>query len=564
MQLNEDLIKKNLVEQNYITQEDLKKAEEFAKEYKTSFSDYLFSENLLSEDLYGQAIAEHLGVKYVNLKKQKIDEDVLLLIPELVAKTKKVIAFERSEKGVKVAMNDPQDIETLGLIEKRVHQNVIPYFTTIEQLEEAFTIYKGSLKEEFKGVLRKLKNEELSREEKDSMIITVLDLLLRYAHQNKASDIHIDAHVKKAVVRYRIDGILHDVLELPKNLYEYILTRIKILSKMRTDEHRAAQDGKMRFETSEGKIDVRVSVVPVTQGETTVMRLLSARSRKFSLVDLGLQERDLKKVKRAIKHPHGMVLVTGPTGSGKTTTLYAVLKIVNKREINIATIEDPVEYDIEGVSQIQVNTKTNLTFAKGLRSIVRQDPDIIMVGEIRDEETAGIAVNSALTGHLVLSTLHTNDAATTLPRLLDMEVEPFLVASTVNVVIAQRLVRKICTKCRASVKLSAEQKKFIKSHEVVKKMMQGRKGKKVSDITLYHGAGCPVCSGTGYTGRVGIFEILEMDDEIRELVLKRASSDEITELAKKKGMSTMLEDGMDKVFKGITTIEEVLRMASDD
>jgi type II secretory ATPase GspE/PulE/Tfp pilus assembly ATPase PilB-like protein len=388
----------------------------------------------------------------------------------------------------------------------------------------------------------------------------MVNLLLQYGYDSKASDIHIEPYEKKILVRFRIDGVMHDVLDIPKEFLDLILTRIKILARLRTDEHRTSQDGKLRFKSDGERVDVRVSIIPITQGENVVMRLLSAKNRQFTLKDLGLGKNDMKKVNRSIKHPHGMILVTGPTGSGKTTTLYAVLRMLNRRDIHISTIEDPVEYDIEGVSQIQVNMKTDLSFAKGLRSLVRQDPDIIMVGEIRDEETAGIAVNSALTGHLVLSTLHTNDAATTLPRLLDMDIEPFLVSSTVNVAIAQRLIRKICNKCKVSYTLNAEEVKILDANSAVKEICKIKGYTDLKKMRLYKGKGCKVCGETGYHGRIGVFEILEMTEEIKQLIVKRATSDEILTLAKKQGMTTMLEDGIEKVLNGDTSIEEVLRV----
>jgi len=307
------------------------------------------------------------------------------------------------------------------------------------------------------------------------------------------------------------------------------------------------------------KVDVRVSIVPVTEGENVVMRLLSAKSRQYNLADLGLSDKDRAKIESAIEKPHGMILVTGPTGSGKTTTVYAMLKILNTRDVHISTIEDPVEYEIEGTSQIQVNSVTNLTFAKGLRAIVRQDPDIIMVGEIRDEETADIAVNSAMTGHLVLSTLHANDAATTLPRLLDMKIEPFLVASTVNIIIAQRLIRKICEKCRLSYEFSDEEKRMLGAHPHLAAMLEP----KMSGARLYRGKGCQVCANTGFLGRIGIFEILEMSESIKELVARRATSSEIMEAARKEGMISMLEDGVTKVLAGATTLLEVIRATKE-
>ncbi len=385
-------------------------------------------------------------------------------------------------------------------------------------------------------------------------------MLLQYGYENKASDIHIEPYEDKILVRFRVDGVLHDVLSIDKKMHDLILTRIKILSRMRTDEHRSAQDGKIRHRMGKEKVDIRVSIIPITEGEKVVMRLLSSKNRQFNLIDLGFSDSDFKKVKKAVKNPHGMILATGPTGSGKTTTLYAILKILNKRTVNIATIEDPVEYDMEGVNQIQVNEKTDLTFAKGLRSIVRQDPDIIMVGEIRDEETAGIAVNSALTGHLVLSTLHTNDAATTLPRLLDMDIEPFLVASTVNIIVAQRLVRKICQTCRGSYTLTLKELKLIEGIKEIKEAYKDKGYKNVKKLNFYKGAGCKVCGNTGYHGRIGIYEVLEMNEDIKDSILRRASSDEITKLAKKNGMKTMLEEGVEKILNGETTIEEVFRV----
>ena len=420
--------------------------------------------------------------------------------------------------------------------------------------------YKVGIGDAFQVMLNTLKDTTLSREERDEATVEMVDQLFQYGYQNRVSDIHVEPFEKKILVRFRIDGVMHDVLDLPSEVFELVVTRIKILAKLRTDEHRAAQDGKLRFATKKEKVDVRVSIVPTSHGENIVMRLLSSNSRQFSLANLGLSGNDLEKVKKVIQDPHGMILVTGPTGSGKTTTLYGVLKILNRREVNIATIEDPVEYDIEGVTQIQVNKRTDLTFAKGLRSLVRQDPDIIMVGEIRDEETAGIAVNSALTGHLVLSTLHTNDAATTMPRLLDMGVEPFLIASTVNVAIAQRLVRKICEKCRASYMLSEEEAQLIQETSTLMAACKNKVGEDLNSLRLYKGSGCKVCGDTGYSGRIGIFEVLEMQDNIKELILSRASSDDILMQAKENGMQTMMEDGMQKVFNGITTLSEVLRV----
>lgn len=556
--MNDDSIINLLLQSNYITEEDLDLAKKYSAEEEGTVLDYFFNKGLLSKTIMGQALAEHYKVLFVDLEKEKIDVEALFLIPELVARSKGVIAFAIDKNNLKLGMTDPSNLEIRHLIEKKTGYKVIPYFITDKDLESSLKFYKGSLSDEIGDILERMKDINLSREERDGAIVEMVDVLFEYAYQNKASDVHLEPYRDNMVVRFRIDGVMHEVLELPKEFHTLILSRIKILAKMRTDEHNSAQDGKLRFQSGKDKVDVRVSIVPIVEGENVVMRLLAAKSRQFDLTDLGFSDKYFKKIKNIIKKPHGMILVTGPTGSGKSTTLYAFLKILNKKEIHISTIEDPVEYDMEGVSQIQVNPKTNLTFAKGLRAIVRQDPDIIMVGEIRDSETAGIAINSALTGHLVLSTLHTNDAATTLPRLIDMDIEPFLVSSTVNVIIAQRLVRKICERCRRSMDLEIKDLKDKVPERIIKKIAKDKK-----KLRAYQGEGCKSCNATGYRGRAGIFEILEVTDEIRALVNRRASSDELLKLAIKEGMETMLEDGINKALNGVTTFDEVLRVTRE-
>jgi general secretion pathway protein E len=345
------------------------------------------------------------------------------------------------------------------------------------------------------------------------------------------------------------------MLVLPVALHDQIITRIKVLSRLRTDEHLSPQDGKMRIKLDEEDLDIRVSIVPIAEGEKVVLRLLASHYRQFSLLDLGMNQKDLQKIENAFHKSYGMILSTGPTGSGKSTSIYSILKIINTRDKNITTIEDPIEYRLKGINQIQVNPKTNLTFASGLRSILRQDPNVIFVGEIRDSETAGIAVNAALTGHLVLSTLHTNDAATALPRLTDMKIEPFLVASTVNIIVAQRLVRKICEMCRSSQTMKRED--LIKQlPEVIIEKHFGME----ESIRVYQGQGCKICHATGYVGRLGVFEILEVTKEIKKLITEKHDSDVIMRKAIEEGMTTMLDDGLDKVIRGLTTFEEVLRV----
>ena len=386
-------------------------------------------------------------------------------------------------------------------------------------------------------------------------VIRLVECLVSCAHAARASDIHLDPEGAALKVRFRVDGVLRDAEMIPPQFRDEVISRLKILSGLRTDEHQAPQDGRFRVDTGLGQIDVRVSIVPTYYGENAVMRLLAEQSGDYSLEVLGFTQENIKKLQRAIQKTHGMILLTGPTGSGKTTTLYTLIKMLNTKERSIITIEDPVEYSIHGINQIQVNARTGLTFAQGLRSILRQDPNIIMVGEVRDAETAGLAVNAALTGHLVLSTLHTNDAPTALPRLLDMKVEPFLISSTVNLVVSQRLVRRICEHCKEKIEISAAALKSLS--EVVSASVLAVKP------TFYAGKGCDACAGTGYHGRVGIHEVIELDQPVRESVLRKSSSAELRTIALERGMTSMLQDGFEKAKLGLTTIEEVLRTAHE-
>lgn len=519
----------------------------------------LVDHDLIKDEQLGKLLAESLNSRFLDIAQEKVEPEVLMMIPEMVAREFGAVALSKSESGVKVGMVDPNNVEARHAIEKRLGESINIFYITPRGLKEALQNYRGGIKDELLALVAKL-STTLTKDEQNEVAVKTVDAILQYGYQSRASDIHLEPSREKILLRFRIDGVMHDMLTLPVALEETLVSRIKVMARLRIDEHMTAQDGKLQFASQNNPIDVRVSILPVTTGENVVMRILSEESRRFTLTDLGLREGDMAKVKSAIDNPHGMILVTGPTGSGKTTTVYAVMKILNTREVHISTIEDPVEYEIKGVSQIQVNTKANLTFASGLRSIVRQDPDIIMVGEIRDEETASIAVNSAMTGHLVLSTLHANDAPTTLPRLLDMKVEPFLVASTVNVVIAQRLVRKICSRCRESYEISDEEKRLIDHDEHLKKIFVGNGYKKLEGITFYKGAGCDVCNHTGFNGRMGIFEVLEMTEKIKELVVARASSGEVLKVAESEGMTTMLEDGITKALDGTTTLQEVLRV----
>ncbi|MFH2063189.1 MAG: GspE/PulE family protein [bacterium] len=563
-----------LVGSNLISDRQFNDAVRKSEQAGVGLDECLVNEGVISDLNLGQLIANFLRLDYVNLSRKKIPEEILQIVPEVVARSRGVIAFAKEGGNISLGMTDPDDLEISNFVAKRSGLEVHRFFITPMDFRAAAIRYRVSAEDALRKMLDVLCESGLSKNQKEVGIVDMVDTMLQYAQMNGTSDLHLDPQEESAKLRYRIDGILHDIIDIPRSIADMLVSRIKILAKMRTDEHRAPQDGKLSFVMSshdngvggraKNKIDVRVSVVPTTHGENIVMRLLSSQNRTLTLDDLGLAEGDVEKVHQAIKNPVGMVLVTGPTGSGKTTTLYGVLKILNRREVNIATIEDPVEYSIEGITQIQVNTKTDLTFSNGLRAIVRQDPNIIMVGEIRDHETADIAVNSAMTGHLVLSTLHTNNAATTMPRLLDMGIEPFLIASTINIVLAQRLVRKVCENCRASYIFSDEERLLLEGLPHLHEAMRKRVGEDLSSLRLYRGEGCKVCESTGYSGRLGVFEVLVMSPKVKAAILARASSQEIEDLARAEGMTTMMEDGIEKVIQGVTTIKELLRVAGSE
>ncbi len=390
--------------------------------------------------------------------------------------------------------------------------------------------------------------------------ITLFENIMIYSHGIRASDVHLEPWKDHAIVRIRVDGILHDSFTLPPVIHQELIARLKILTRMRTDEHHGPQDGRFAFTSPLGNVDVRASVLPDTNGEKAVLRLLSSQSHQLSLEELGFNPTDLARVQRAIKKPWGMILATGPTGSGKTTTIYAILEILNKREVNIASIEDPVEFEIPGANQSQVDHVAKLTFATGLRALLRQDPDIIMVGEIRDEETAKIAVNAAMTGHKLLSTLHTNNSATTIPRLIDMNVEPFLISSTFLCAIAQRLLRRVCDACKTTAKLTKEEAGTMLNPVTVDALFGIAK---TDTIPIVKAQGCEACTNTGYKGRIGIYEVLENSPKIQELINRQATSDEIEAQARSEGMTTVAEDGAQKVIAGLTTIEELARVMQE-
>lgn len=558
--LSNEELKKLLEEGGFLSKEQLSIAEKSTQSKEMSLEQALLMHEFISDTNLGQLIATELGLPFVRLSAQHISNEALNLLPKEYAISNKLMVFKVNEQSVQIAVHGLKNNHLLDQLKKKFGDKLQLFYATENDLKQSHNLFKSDSAERIQKHAQNALTKR-GKSDNESEMIELVDELLEYAYISKASDLHIEPSDIESTIRFRIDGVLSDALKLPKELHDHIITRLKIMSHLRTDEHFSAQDGPIKYSFSGEKVDIRLSILPTTFGEKAVMRLLSEKARQFSLEELGLDEADFEKLKQQASKPWGMILVTGPTGSGKTTTLYAIMKILNRRSVNISTIEDPVEYSIAGVNQVQVNRKTELTFAKGLRSLVRQDPDIIMVGEIRDQETAGISINAALTGHLLLSTLHTNDAATALPRLLDMEVEPFLVASTVNMVIAQRLVRRICSKCITSTTVKMEEieaKGLILPDSVKEKIF-----KNGDHAELYKGAGCKVCKNSGYRGRMGVFEILETDGEIRKMILENQSSDVIKEHAVKNGMHSMLDDGINKVLQGKTTLEEILRVVRE-
>lgn len=545
MNLYDPKVKDILLEHNYVDPADMKKAELAAKTGSINPVDYLISKELITRDLVGQAIAESFFVQYADLNSHQPPREQVLRIQESMAKKFRVVIFKETKDEIVVTTDEPTQNELKeGL--KTVFdgtKKITLAYSLPDDINLAFTQYKKTLETRFASIIKGSKK----------VAPEIIDEIINDAVTYRASDIHFEPQENEVIVRFRIDGVLQEAGKIPKEYYENILNRIKIQGHMRTDEHFSAQDGSLRHKREDENVDMRISVVPIIDGEKIAIRLLSEYVRGFTLGDLGLSEEHQKKLMRAAQKPFGMILVTGPTGSGKTTTLYSLVKAFNTPEKNITTIEDPIEYKMVGVNQIQVNVQTNLTFSEGLRSIVRQDPDIILVGEIRDNETADIAVNAALTGHLLFSTFHANDAATAIPRLFDMHIEPFLLASTLEVIFAQRLVRKICESCRYSVHVGKE------DLEDVSKNISGYFPEKT---TLYKGKGCSVCNFTGYKGRTGIFEFIEITPEIKDLIMKNPSTQEIWSLARSQGSKSLFEDGIEKVKGGMTTIEELLRVSS--
>ncbi len=584
MRIDDTRLKSFIADEKRLSQKELDRAEAEAKKSGKSLEEVILNLGLMPETELRKLEAYIFGIPFVDLTKETIDPAVLHLIPEPIARKSNIIAYKKSGRELEVAMLDPQDIQTIEFIKKTANLKILPRLTNPESIKAALKQYQKSLEAEFGELIRKEAErieivgegqapppegaEDLKKMAEDLPIIKIVDTLIRHAILQVASDIHIEPAEKEVVVRYRIDGILHDAMTLPKQVAAGVVARIKVIANLKLDEHRLPQDGRFKVETPEYRISFRVSVLPVFDGEKIVMRLLPETAQGFTLEKLGFRPDQLDLIHRYIRKTTGILLATGPTGSGKTTTLYTMLDILNVPGVNISTIEDPVEYRIPRINQTQVRPDLGLTFANGLRSLLRQDPDVIMVGEIRDNETAGLAINAALTGHLVLSTLHTNSASGALPRLLDMGVEPFLIASTVNIIAAQRLVRTLCEE-KESYTLSSAEISSLSKEVDLKRILEILKLEKIvspatplEKITWARpksGRDCP----EGYKGRIGIHEAMEVTESIKELIVKNATSDQIERQARSEGMITMLEDGFIKAAQRITTIEEVLRVTSE-
>lgn len=582
MKVEQQQLKAFLIDSGLVSEKDFNSALKKSLKRNRDIGDILVSDGLISKEQLVKLQAYILGIPFVDLEKEKIDSEILKIIPEPIAKSNNIIAFRKSEAGLEVAMLDPKDLRTIDFIKKTSNLKILPRLTTPKSIKNLLKQYQETLEAEFGDIIKKeaknikiVKEDTKGKENKEGKdlkevaeempIIKIVDTLMKHAILQRASDVHIESLEKELIVRYRIDGILRDAMTLPKKTTQGVIARIKVLSNLKLDEHRLPQDGRFKIEGEDYKYSIRVSILPTAFGEKIVMRLLSESSKSFSLEELGIWGNALESVQDSLKKPAGMILITGPTGSGKTTTLYSMMEILNKPEVNISTVEDPIEYQMPRINQTQIKSDIGLTFAAGLRALVRQDPDIIMVGEIRDNETANLAINAALTGHKVLSTIHTTSAAGTIARLVDMGSEPFLISSTLNLIIAQRLVRKICSSKEKYFLTTAEIKnigKFVnlaKIEKIFKEEKIIKNNQTIKEVVFYKPKSCKE-SPDGYKGRMGIYEALPVTETIKELIIRGESTTRINEQAIKEGMRTIVEDGFVKAAKGLTSIEEILRV----
>ena len=551
-----------LIKKGIISKDQLDKATEESKARGLSLDKILIKQGLVKEDDMAGILSDHIGIPFMDLSDYLVDSSVIKLVPESIAVKYKLIPLFKIADTITVAMANPQDINAIDQVRLKSHCEVEPVIATETAIKNAIDQYYGvaggvdevikQLDDAKKGKTTQSSSaKDLAKLAEDAPVIKLVNMIMLQAVKDKASDIHIEPDEKILRIRYRVDGILQEGPKPPKDLEAAIISRVKVLSGMDIAERRKPQDGRIMLKLQGRDIDMRVSSFPTVHGENIVIRILDKSSVLLGLAELGMNTKMLKTFDELIRRPFGIILVTGPTGSGKTTTLYACLSTINTSEKNIITIEDPVEYQIEMIRQTQVNPKAGLTFASGLRSILRQDPDIIMVGEIRDSETAEIATQAALTGHLVFSTLHTNNAAGAITRLIDMGIEPFLISSSVIGVLAQRLVRVVCEKCK---------EKITPTDAMLKELKLARK----ENISIYKVKGCTKCKNTGYMGRAGIYELITINDDIKKLIIAKASADEIKQKAIETGMSSLYEDGMEKATAGVTSVEEVLRVAHEE
>jgi type IV pilus assembly protein PilB len=585
MRVEPQKLEKYILDAGLIDEKKFDKAKKIFEKSNQELGDVLVSEGLLEEKELIKIEAYLLGIPFINLEDEVIPTDVLKIIPEPIARVNNIVAFRKKDNDLEVAMLDPEDLRIIEFIKKTDPSlRILSRLTTSDGIKNALSQYQKNLETEFRDIIdeeaksiRHIKNqdapegevnERLEKVAQELPIIKVVDTLMKHAILQRASDVHIEPLEEEVIVRYRIDGILHVVMNLPASVSSGIVARIKVLSNLKLDEHRLPQDGRFKIETADYKYSVRVSILPVYNGEKIVMRLLAEDVKVLTLEGSGLSGSSLQNAKDSLLHDSGMILIAGPTGSGKTTTLYTMMQILNTPDVNISTIEDPIEYRMPKINQTQVDSKIGLTFALGLRVLVRQDPDIIMVGEIRDDETASLAVNAALTGHLVLSTIHTTEAAGAIPRLIDMQVEPFLISSTLNLIIAQRLVRKFCEK-KEAYKLSADELDNLAKYcdldrilKILKEEKLAKAGDTMKDVNFYRPKSSRE-SLDGYKGRLGIFEVLPVTEVIKDMIVKKATTSMIAEQAKKDGMRTMIEDGFVKAVQGLTSIEEILRVITE-
>ncbi|MES2314658.1 MAG: GspE/PulE family protein [Patescibacteria group bacterium] len=582
MLIEDTQLYKFILDSGLVSKEDLENAKKESDDTNKRLGDVLVTAGKITADNLRRMQAYVLGIPFVDLKNRKLPTDTLSLIPEPIARGHNIVAFKKTDTSLEVAMLDVNDLSAIDFIKKKVHLKILPRLTDSESIKEALVQYQKSLKAEFGDLIQKetdtikmiseergetASEEDLKKIAEDLPVVRIVDTLIKHAILQNASDIHIEPMEEQVLVRYRIDGLLHDAMVLPRQAGPSVSARIKVLSNLKLDEKRLPQDGRFKVDLTNEKVSFRVSILPTYYGEKIVMRLLRENISGFTLEYLHFHGEGLERIHDALKQTTGMILTTGPTGSGKTTSLYTMLDLLNTPDVNISTIEDPIEYQMARINQTQVRPEIGFSFSQGIRTLVRQDPDIIMVGEIRDNETAALAVNAALTGHLVLSTLHTNSAAGAIPRLLDMKVEPFLLVSTLDIVIGQRLVRAL-TDSKTAYELSKAEFAQLEKRLNMDAVLTALKADKVlkenatwSDVTFYKAV--PGVDDDGFKGRVGIHEILKMTPTIRELIMKGETSSAIEAQAKKEGMLTMLEDGIYKCAAGMTTIEEVLRVVSE-